>query len=247
MRSRFLVSLLVFSSVLISSACLHAELSRADVKAIKASFGGTLYLRVDAPVIAGFTGVGLAFEPLVEVSPQGSSTDKADFIPPGRAIQWNVTINEPVKLDEIDVDSDEGEIEVELDTVQEDSDHSVIKFVGIRSMADFQAAFDHAFARVPLQDEHPDWAAEIRQAIAERRLVAGMTKRQANYVVGMPVEVAESTEDGKQVVVWKLRATDFRLGLHRKSSSLPASLRFEDGKLVKIDSGSDQSTLDLDD
>lgn len=61
-------------------------------------------------------------------------------------------------------------------------------FGGIKTLADFKAAFDRAFSRVPLQDEFPEWPAEVRQAIAEHRLSDGMTKRQAYCVVGNPTE-----------------------------------------------------------
>lgn len=224
-----------------------ADLSREDRKTIKAALKGTLYLRMDVPAKVGFTGFGLSFDPIVEVSPKGINTDASGFSLYGRGMSWNVRINDPVEVDEIEIEEDDGTIEIEIDTVEDDSDHSVFRFVQIYSFADFQAAMGRAFSRVPLQDEHPDWPPQIRRAIAARQLLTGMTKRQAYFVVGKPEQTRESTEDGKEIVVWTLRQNDVEVGVIRSGNNLPRSLRFEDGQLVRIQEGSLEEHLKLDD
>jgi hypothetical protein len=224
----------------------RAGLSRQDGKAIKKMLEGTLYLRIDAPSKVGFTGFGLSFDPIVEVSPAGANVDSDSFSFYGMGTSWNVVINDAVKLDEIDIDADDGEIDVELDTLADDSDHTVIKFVHIGSLADFQAAFERAFARVPLQDEHPEWPDTVRRAIASRTLTLGMNKRQAYYIVGKPQHVEESTAAGKEVVVWTLRTASAEVGRMRHDSGLPHALRFEDGALVEIEGQAPVDELKLD-
>ena len=83
-----------------------------------------------------------------------------------------------------------------------DGTDTVILFKNIRSVADFEAAFDHAFARTPLQDEYPEWPQATREAIANGNLQEGMTKRQAYIIVGAPSRFERSERDGKRVEVW---------------------------------------------
>jgi hypothetical protein len=83
--------------------------------------------------------------------------------------------------------------------------HGILHFTGITSLADFKAAFDQSFSRVPLQDEHPDWPADIRRAIASRQLIDGMTKRQAYCITGPPASFEQTAKDGKQIEVWRLK------------------------------------------
>lgn len=229
-----------------------AELPKKDRKAaVQRLSAGTLYLRIDAPVTQGRHPYGVYYSPIVEVSPTQVNTEAEDGASFGwyhaSSTVWAVRVNDSVQYDDIEWDEDTAEIEFE-GVGAADGNDTVIKFIGINSLADFNAAFDLAFSTQPLQDEHPDWPAEIRKAIAERKLVNGMTKRQAYYVVGTPAEVEKTTEDGKDIEIWTLRQKGMEIGfftINPGDQGRPAgTLRFEDGKLIS--NSSKTNKLDLD-
>ncbi|MEM6796005.1 MAG: hypothetical protein AAF725_18665 [Acidobacteriota bacterium] len=243
---------------LLTASTASAELTKADKKKIKRKLeSGTLYLRMDAPCATGRHPYGVYKRPLVEITPEGSNmevetTMTASFFH-ADSTYWGIRINDPVVLDEVDVDRDDGEVEIELEGVgQADDVETVLKFVEIYSMEDFEKAFEHAFSTVPLQDLHDDWSEDMKRAVADRKLVDGMLKRQAFYIVGTPERFEKTEEEGRQVEVWHLR-TDrgVKTGYFTskaKKSDLPAMIRFEGGKLTRIGSsgsGQDDSfTLD---
>lgn len=250
-RQIFLVAVLFLT---IASPAFSG-LSRQEKKQASQLFSGPLYMRFNAPCTQGRHPFGIYYSALVEVSPTGTNTEAAEGASVGwyhaSSTIWSVRINDPVELDDMEWEDDEGYVEIELEGVEPTSDgDTVIKFVGINSLADFQAAFDQAFSRQPLQEEHPDWSAEIRQAIAERRLVNGMTKRQAFYVVGTPARVEKTTEGDKVIETWTLhrQGVEFGFFLVRTGDdgSPPESLRFEDGLLVSASASTGAAGLDLD-
>lgn len=218
-----------------------SAVSRQERKQAKELFSGPLYMRLNAPCTQGRHPFGVYYSPLVEVSPQGTNVETAEG---GASVGWyhaastvwSIRINDRVELDDMEWEEDEGYIEIELDGVGPSSDgHTAIKFVGVNSLQDFQAAFDQTFARQPLQEEHPDWPAEIRQAIGERRLENGMNKRQAYYVVGTPSRVEKTTEGEKTIETWTLprQGPEFGFFLVKTGDGAPPeTLRFEDGLLV---------------
>lgn len=231
-----------------------AEISKQERKAAKAMFSSDLYLRVDAPCTKGRHPYGVFLSPLIEASPRGVNTQVDEGASFGwfhaASTVWDVRVNDPVRLDELDWEADEASVEIELEGVgPADGRDTVVRFVGISSLADFQATFDHVFSPRPLQDDHPDWPAEIREAIRDRRLLDGMNKRQAYYVVGMPARVEEKTEDGKQVEIWTLQRENLRIGFFGvragDAGTPPELLRFEDGVLVSAATA--PSALNLDD
>ncbi len=232
-----------------------AGISRQDKKAAKQMFSSTLYLRVDAPCTQGRHPYGVYQSPLVEISPTSVNTQTQDGASFGwfhaQSTVWSVRINDPVKLDELDWEEEEGTVEVELEGVGPADDHdTVLRFVGIQSLQDFQRAFELAFSRQPLQEEHPEWPAEIRQAIGNRLLLNGMTKRQAFFVVGMPVRVEKKTEEGKEIETWTLHTRGIEFGFFGVKSGVggaaPETLRFEDGLLVSA-ATANPNALDLGD
>ena len=123
-------------------------------------------------------------------------------------------------------------------------------FVEITSIDHFKKAFDQAFSQVPLQDEHPEWPAEVRKGIAERRVVEGMTKRQAFCVVGMPVNIQISKENGTEVENWFPRQENGTVVTFRRLKSTatgyPAMLKFVDGKVTVIETARRSEELKLD-
>lgn len=239
------------AAALLFASTAHA-LSRADSKKAEKMLSGTLYLRVDAPCTQGRQPFGVYLAPLVEISPKGVNTEAGQGASFGwyhaSSTVWGVRVNDTVELDEADWDEDT--VEIELTGVGKTDGHdTIIKFIEIRSLADFEAAFKLAFSDHPLQDDHPDWPAEIRKAIGDRQLMPGMNKRQAFYVVGTPEQVDTTTEGEKKIETWTLRKQGLEIGFftwNQGDPSAPAEkLRFEDGLLV-TNSVKNGKQLDLD-
>ncbi|MCB1037085.1 MAG: hypothetical protein KDD47_24875, partial [Acidobacteria bacterium] len=228
------------SMVVLFGAPAEAKLTKQERKEAAAMLKGrTLYLRTDAPCTQGRHAYGMYQSPVVDVSPKGVNLETeggASFgwFHAGSTV-WDVRINDSVELDELDFEDDTVEIELE-GVGDSDGRDTTLRFVEIYSLEDFRKAFDHAFSYRPLQDEHSDWSAEIRQAIGRRQLMDGMNKRQAYYVVGTPAQVEKTEEDGKKVEIWTLRKEGLRIGYFGTRSGAPSApseyLRFEDGLLT---------------
>ena len=244
-------------SLIFTAFPASGKLIKGDKKKIKQMLDeGRLYLRIDAPCATGRHPYGVYKRPLVEVSPNGTNTDTDTMITASwwhaDSTYWGIRINDAVVLDEFDMDRDDGEVEVELEGVGAADDYeTVIKFVDIYSFEDFEKAFALAFARKPLQEEHDDWSQEIKDAIAERRLENGMTKRQVFYITGTPKSFEKKEEDGKEVEIWQLRQDKgMKMGYFRtkagETTGLPSSVRFEDGELVDAVASGTSSTFTLD-
>ena len=256
--SRTLITALVSALVLsvsLAPAPADAKLSKDDRKAIKKALkDGKLYMRLDAPCATGRHAYGTYKRPLVEISPEGANTDTSTELNVSLfhadSTYWGIRINDPVEFDEMDYESDEASVEIELEGVDHVEDEStVIKFINIHTMDDFQKAFDQAFA---LQDLHDDWPADIKAAIAKRELVNGMTKRQAFYVTGTPESFEKSEEGGKEIETWHLRQDrGMKMGFFKakmgESTGLPGSIRFEDGVLVGVAQSGSSDAFSLDD
>lgn len=248
---------LVVAAVLIAllAPSAQADLPKSDRKAVKQMFEDRLYMRIDAPCATGRHPYGTYKRPLVEASPEGVNTEADEAMNASwfhaDSTYWGIRINDPVELDEFDFDDDE--IEVELEGVgPADKNATVIKFVDIDSLEDFQTAFDLVFATQPLQDEHDDWSDEVKEAIADRELQNGMTKRQVFYITGRPESFEKSEEDGKEVEIWRLRTDKgMKMGFFKakagESTGLPSSIRFEDGVLVKGSRQGSDDSFSLDD
>jgi hypothetical protein len=255
MRRSFQAAL-VLLVLIVSAAQLSAEIPKAQRKEAKAYLAGTLYLRIDAPCGTGRHPMGTYKFPLVEVSPDGVNTDTETGFSGGmfhaQSTYWGVGPNDTVTLD--DMDFDEDAVEIELTGVgHTDGNDTVIKLVNIRTLDDFKKAADRAFSRVPLQEEHTDWSPEIKKAIADRRLMKGMTKRQVFYVTGSPESVKESEQDGKKTEVWTMRQNrGMQIGFWSVSaaappSGLPKTLQFVDGKLDQFEASAGGAGVKLDD
>ena len=79
------------------------------------------------------------------------------------------------------------------------------RFVNIQSMQDFRRAYGLVLSRKALQDENPDWPEDIRQAVAARKLLVGMTQAQAFAVVGAAIGSGTLEENGVKVEAWLMR------------------------------------------
>ncbi len=242
-------------ALIIPAVTTWGELAKPQRKQAKALFKGTLYLRMDAPCATGRHSFGTYKRPLVEVSPEGANTEADNELNASwwhaDSTYWGIRVNDPVEFDELEFDG--SEVEIELEGVGPAEDNStVVKFVGIQTLDDFQAAFDRAFSRQPLQDGHDDWPAEIKQAIAERQPQNGMSKRQVYYITGNPKSFEKKEEGGKKVEIWHLRQDrGMKLGYFGakmgQTTALPASPRFADGKLVDASQTGTSSEFSLDD
>lgn len=225
------------------SAAGQAQLPKQERKEAKAMLSGTLYSRIDLPCGTGRHPMGTYMVPLVEVSPTGVNTDGETGFSGGmfhaQSTYWGVGPNDSLELADLEFDEDTAEIEFEGVGRTEGND-TVVKFVGIRSLDDFKKAFERTFSKVPLQDEHPDWPEDIRKAIAERRLVKGMSKRQVFYVTGTPESVKEAEDKGKKIETWTMRMNKgMQIGFWGVSSEMPSmglpkTLKFVDGKLEEF-------------
>ena len=251
-------TLCTLGALLLVSIPAHGELAKADKKAIRQAFDGTLYLRMDAPCATGRHSFGTYKRALVEVSPEGSNTEDTGTVMTASwwhadSTYWGIRINDPVQLDELDIEADDAEIEIELEGIDEaDGNSTVVKLVGINSLADFERAFEQTFSRIPLQDTHDDWPAEIKDAIAERKLVNGMNRRQVFYITGAPESFEKKEDDGKEIETWHLRQNrGMKMGFFTakmgEKTGLPATIQFVDGALVDAVQSGTSSDFSLDD
>jgi hypothetical protein len=253
MRTRPLAVLATL--LLAATTSSFAGLTAAEQKELKTFTKGTLYLRIDAPCATGRHAYGTYKRPLVEVSPTGVSTDAENTINASwwhaDSTYWGVSVNDQVKVEDINVDNEESTVELELEGVgPTEGNDTVIKFVKITSLADFKAAYAAAFSAKPLQDEHDDWSAEVKAAIGKRQLLEGMTKRQVYCVTGTPERFEKSEKDGKEIEVWHLRQNKgTKMGYWTTQSGqatgLPESIKFENGKLVEFAGVGKGSAVDL--
>lgn len=235
-------------------AAARAELSASDrQQAKKMVEGTTLYLRIDVPCLYGAGGFGLSVDPLVEVSPTdmkilGSPEETAKNKKRRQSIYWGFGPNDAVAYGKLTFKGDV--VQVWMEGKAPKDNELILLFVKVNSLADFKAAFDQAFSKVPLQEEATDWPAEVKQAVAERRVVEGMTKRQAYAVVGKPVNIQANEENGKKVETWFPRQENGTVVTFRKLKSaatgFPALLKFVDGKLTTIEKTSRSQDLKLD-
>lgn len=252
----------VFRAIFVVSLALYlgsaaAELPKKDRKQVKQLLSGTLYARIDIPCETGRHAWGTYLAPLVEVTPEGTNTESdmgfSASVWHAQSTFWGVGPNDTLEVS--DISYDEGNIEIELEGVgPTDGIDTVILFKDINSLDDFNKAFELAFSKAPLQDEHPDWSENIRQAIAERHLLKGMNKRQAYYILGSPERFEKSEENGKEVEIWYTRQQrGTQMGFWYSSTETtgyPKTLKFVDGALEEwsgsVSKGKGKE-LDLDD
>ena len=214
---------------------------------------GTLYARIDMPCKTGRHPFGTYKAPLVEVTRDGENTEGGLGMNMSvwhhESTYWGVRPNDALKFDEGEFDGSDFEAEF-VGVGAAKGNNTVLLFKNIGSLEDFEAAFEHAFARMPLQDEHPDWAPEFRDAVGARRLVEGMNKRQAFYVIGSPERVEQSEAGGSKVEIWFPRQDrGMKTGFwttRSKTTGYPTQLKFVDNRLVEL-SGSVGGGLSLDD
>lgn len=218
---------------------MRAELPKSMRGAAKDMLVGPLYLRIDVPCRYGRHAFGVYVDALVEVTPAGTNMEQESsettFWTAG-GVYWGFGPNDMVQLNKVSYLKD-GKMEIWMVGVGKKKDYELgVRFAGINSIDDFKKCFETTFSRVPLQDEHSDWPAAVKTAIAERRLIDGMTKRQAFAVVGRPVKIEIAQEGGKQVETWSTRQSNgVEVGYWTikggETTGFPVTLKFVDGVL----------------
>jgi hypothetical protein len=236
------VTLLFF---LLAPLALRAELSKQDRGSAKSMIAGTLYLRLDVPCRYGRGRWGVAkaihhVESLLEVSPVGYTAERKLALPAKHqrdSVYWGFSPNDAVRYGKLLFDGDT--VQVWMEGVAPHDYEMLIDFTHIQNLDDFTKAFNRTFSKVPLQDEHPEWPAEVRKAIGERKVIAGMTEEQALSVVGGPINVTTGEENGVKVETWfprQDRGTVTSWGqVEGTHTGFPVQLKFTDGKLQAIE------------
>ena len=228
---RYLLRTVSFTLV-VAMAFAHAasaQLTGKDRDEAKRMLYDPIYLRTDVPTNDGV-------EPFIEISPTGYSWERLVGLAEENArkrgkpsgVYWAFRPNDTVKWGSPKYDGSTITVWFEGER-----DELKVRFVGIRTLDDFKRAFDQVFSRTPLQDE-PSWPPEVRTAVAERRIIEGMTRKQASCVVGTPLRIEPSTP-GETTEIWYPRqdTADTRKGRAAKTG-LPAKLVFVGDALTTI-------------
>ncbi|MGA2634361.1 MAG: hypothetical protein ABSF16_09010 [Terracidiphilus sp.] len=245
---QFAVLLFFFITPLVA----RAQLSKEDHEAAKNTISGTLYLRVQAPQKYGVGAWATYSESMLEASPTGVSADRKLAEPlkhlmrngyhlKNEEVYWGFLANTPVSRCKLV--SEKGILVVWCERTDLNVDLSV-DFIEIKNLDDFTEAFNLAFSKVPLQNEHPEWPADVRAAIASGKLVVGMTAEQARIVVGAPLSITAGEENGAKTETWMLRQDvgevlgwNTKHGAHTKlaaQTGFPIQVKFVDGRLKEL-------------
>jgi hypothetical protein len=233
----------------------HAELRGKDRDAVKRMTEGKLYLKTTLPVrhALGYWGSGSV--PLAEVSPTG--IDIETNMPPLAAqsrrgaptVYWGFGPNDVIERGKVHFNSD-NVIDLWANGVGKNKHaDAMIRFVRIGTLDDFQKAFDQVLSPKSIPDQHPDWPEEVRQAVAGRKVIVGMTKDQAFAVVGTPAGIEKGEEGGKPVETWMPRqdtgAMDNFGRVLSGTTGFPVTIRFVDGKVVSVGQAAGKVALEL--
>jgi hypothetical protein len=231
---------------------LRAQLSKEDREAAQKMISGTLYLRLQAPQKYGM-GLWAPYSvSMLEASPDGVSAERKlaeplKSIPRNgyhlkqEEVYWGYLANTPVN--HCKLEWEKGVNVVWCERVDPNTDVSV-DFIDVKTLGDFTKAFNLTFSKGPLQDEHPEWPSDVRAGIAAGKLVVGMTVEQARIVVGAPLSVSASDENGAKTETWLLRQDPGKVlgwnkkhGAWKKASTqtgFPTSITFKNGTLLSI-------------
>jgi hypothetical protein len=212
---------------------------------------GELYLRNNVPCRYTSGGFGIGAVVITEVSPSGVDWDKnlqgaheqqlkkskKRFSGGVDTVFWGFGPNDVIRYAKLYFKGN-GVVDLWAEGIKPKNVEVYIRFVDIQNREDFKKAFDLILGPKPIQEDHPEWAPEIRKAIADHTVIEGMTKAQAFAVVGTPMRATTNDEVGKKVEIWFPRQETGASGSYGKvvsaSTGFPAELRFIDGKLAVI-------------
>jgi hypothetical protein len=253
-RASFIGAVLVWAAV--------AELSSNDRAVIKEMTKGELYLRNNLPCRYTSGGWGVGAEVLTEVSPTGVDWDKnLQAVQTQQRIAatkrrsgvdtifWGFGPNDVIRYGKLYFKGN-GVVELWAEGMKPKDVEVWVRFVNIQTREDFKRAFDLILSPKPIQEDHPDWAPEIRKAIAAHTVILGMTKAQAFAVVGTPMRATTSEDGGKPVEIWFPRQETGASGSFGKvlsaSTGFPAELRFVDGKVAVVNQTAEPVKVNID-
>ncbi len=236
------VALLV---VLLAPLAAKAELSKQGRDTAKSMIAGTLYLRLDVPCRYGRGRWAIAraihhVESLLEVSPAGYSVERKLALPGKHkrdSVYWGFFPNDAVRYGKLLFDGET--VQVWMEGVSPNDYEMLLDFIHIRNLDDFTKAFNRTFSKVPLQDEHPEWPGDVRKAIGEHKVIAGMTEEQAFSVVGNPAKVTTTEENGIKSETWVPRQDRGFVTSWGQAegtpTGFPAQLKFVEGRVQVIE------------
>jgi hypothetical protein len=247
---------MVLLVLLLAPLAVNAELSKQERAQAQTMIAGTLYLRLDVPCRYGRGRWGISaaihhLEPLLEVSATGHDTERMLALPSKykrATVFWGLSPNDPVRYGKLLFNGDT--VQVWMEGALPNSYEVILNFVHIQNLDDFTKAFNQTFSKVPLQDEHPEWSAAVRQAIAAHKVVTGMSKEQAFSVIGSPLKIAIIEQHGVKMETWfprQDRATVVATrGDDGTPTGFPALLKFTDGTLQVIELKRSRSEQEVD-
>jgi hypothetical protein len=174
---RHAVLAIVLAAALWSAVPCQAGLSDEELKQANKMVQRTLYLRIDLPCEYFYRYPEYAgrVRPLIEVSPTAVREHSARPDHLSSDITWRFGPNSPVRYGKV-YNYGDG-VDVWMEGPPPNNDQMIARFVDINAMGDFKAAFDRTFSLVPLQDEHPEWPPDIRNAIADALDIGGKDVR----------------------------------------------------------------------
>lgn len=241
---RRLVGGAVLLAVLLLSSPCWAQISDEGLREANKLVQQTLYSRIDIPCHYFKTRVAHTasvtwVEPMVEISASGVRAHSAEpgYLPAD--VFWRIRPNDPVRYGK--AYRHWGGIDISVEGLPPNQYEVVLRFPDVTTIQAFQAALDLAFSRVPLQDAHPEWPADIRQAVADRRVIRGMTIEQAYCVLGRPAR----TEKNGNAETWYPRQAVFHSADRTEMipSGFPRSVKFVDGQVSEIGEPADLEPL----
>ncbi len=243
--------IVLLSSLLIPAVAWAGNTGTEVKKAVKAKAGGTYYLKTNVPYFQGRHAYGTFKKPIVVVTaadgpsiPGSSEVQAGAFHAEARRLALRV--NDPVQVDEFEWESEDGSLEIELEgTGHAEGSSGVLKFTGLKSVADFENCWQQTFSDVSIEQKY-DWPEEIKKAVVERKVLMGMTPEQVLVAVGNPERVTRTSEGGKPVEIWTIqRGEGGRMGFWtmKVGDKQEMDIRFTDGKVSQI--GGDSAAPDV--
>ncbi len=190
-RTSFTIAMLAFLSITQTVLATEVKLEAKKVK------GGKYFLRANAPYMPKLGALIVATPDKLVTNVERDVGNWSDVQ------QWRVRINDLVKIK--DIEYKKGNIiniEVEVIAGPADGEESIIRLELIHSAEDFHEAFNRLFSKLPLQDRHDDWTPEIKEAINNRDVMKGMSKRQVYYITGVPESYERHDKDGESIETW---------------------------------------------
>ncbi|MCB9759860.1 MAG: hypothetical protein H6739_08505 [Alphaproteobacteria bacterium] len=243
MTRRFVLAALCATLASTSLPAFAGGLSKAERKALEqaatdAYKGKDIWALKDLPVNTGLT-MGIPWVgPIAEATPQGwtidASTGMSSTMGSAQSVYFSVRPNDKIRFKETEYD--DGVLTLTFTGVgNAEGRDTKIKCTGMTEFGQLQASLGELITTTDPVDA--SWSSEVKAGIYNRKLVNGMSKRQAYLVVGEPTSASVTEEEGKKIETWHPRQDyGMRIGysMALEATGFPNEIRFEDGVLVGI-------------